>query len=581
VFGAGAVWVPNAADGSVVRIDPATNEVVATLDLEVGPFDVGAGPPLILVAAHDDIVWVQRTDPDAPDVIELVRIDPADNSLAQPLSLDCSRCSSLTIGPDGNLWLVDGVGTLYRVDPEVGDIVAEVEIEGAAFAAAGGDSIWVETQVPGSSGVVNGVVRVDAVTGEILASLPLHGAANVGGDDTAGWVANADNGVVQRIDLTTNTVVAEIPAGEVPVFLAVGDGSVWVGSPATGAITRVDPATNTAEEVLRVPPPGFGIAVGAGAAWVNDIVSGTIIRVDAPATATGDSQPTTIEIGGTPFDPVVGAGAVWVPNSGNSTIARIDPATNEFVATIELDVPPADFSTGPPSVVVKVRDEVVWAYRVDRTTDGGTAELVRIDPADNSLTQTITLDFSPLSLAIGPDGDLWLTEIGGDLLYRVSTDSGEVVETVEIKGAANMTAGGSSVWVVTQIQGENTVVRVDAESSEILATLPLQGAAWVASDDDVAWVTNADNGVVQRIDLATNDVVAEIPAGEVPAAIAWDGSALWTGSLATGDIMRIDPATNSATKVYAVNPPCQGVAVGEGAVWIADLVAGTVTRIDL
>jgi streptogramin lyase len=130
----------------------------------------------------------------------------------------------------------------------------------------------------------------------------------------------------------------------------------------------------------------------------------------APTATTASAQPTTIEIGGAPFNPAVADGVVWVPNTGNSTIARIDPATNEVVATIALDVPPGDLSQGPPSVFVTARDGVVWAYRrLSLAGSGGAAELVRIDPADNSLAQTIALDLSPDSLAIGPDGDLWFT----------------------------------------------------------------------------------------------------------------------------------------------------------------------------
>jgi YVTN family beta-propeller protein len=47
--GAGAVWVTNSGDATVSRIDPATNEVVDTLD-------VGAAPTGIAVA--NGFVWV-------------------------------------------------------------------------------------------------------------------------------------------------------------------------------------------------------------------------------------------------------------------------------------------------------------------------------------------------------------------------------------------------------------------------------------------------------------------------------------------------------------------------------------------
>ena len=48
-FGAGSIWVANAGDGTVSRIDPITGRVVRTID-------VGGSPTGIVVA--DDEVWV-------------------------------------------------------------------------------------------------------------------------------------------------------------------------------------------------------------------------------------------------------------------------------------------------------------------------------------------------------------------------------------------------------------------------------------------------------------------------------------------------------------------------------------------
>jgi YVTN family beta-propeller protein len=47
--GAGSVWVANAGDGTVSRIDPATRKVVKTID-------VGNAPAGLVVA--DGLVWV-------------------------------------------------------------------------------------------------------------------------------------------------------------------------------------------------------------------------------------------------------------------------------------------------------------------------------------------------------------------------------------------------------------------------------------------------------------------------------------------------------------------------------------------
>jgi YVTN family beta-propeller protein len=51
---ANAVWVANAGDGTVSRIDPETSEVVATID--VGPAPAG-------VAVAHGLVWVTVQSP--------------------------------------------------------------------------------------------------------------------------------------------------------------------------------------------------------------------------------------------------------------------------------------------------------------------------------------------------------------------------------------------------------------------------------------------------------------------------------------------------------------------------------------
>jgi YVTN family beta-propeller protein len=50
-FGAGSVWVANAGDGTVSRIDPVTGRVVRTIE-------VGGSPTDIVVVGDEDWVTV-------------------------------------------------------------------------------------------------------------------------------------------------------------------------------------------------------------------------------------------------------------------------------------------------------------------------------------------------------------------------------------------------------------------------------------------------------------------------------------------------------------------------------------------
>jgi YVTN family beta-propeller protein len=67
--GEGAVWVQNNVDGTVTRVDPATNKAVATIRVDSGPVDGGD------LAVGGGFVWARVTD------TLVAKIDPATNTV--------------------------------------------------------------------------------------------------------------------------------------------------------------------------------------------------------------------------------------------------------------------------------------------------------------------------------------------------------------------------------------------------------------------------------------------------------------------------------------------------------------------
>ncbi len=110
--GAGALWVANTDDGTVSRIDP-TNVVTATIP-------VGHGPSAIAVGAG--AVWVtEGLDGD------LVRIDPTTNAATSVISVGGTP-SGVAAGRTG-VWVVDSKGEmLVRVDPTTTSITAKIPL---------------------------------------------------------------------------------------------------------------------------------------------------------------------------------------------------------------------------------------------------------------------------------------------------------------------------------------------------------------------------------------------------------------------------------------------------------------------
>jgi YVTN family beta-propeller protein len=191
-----AVWVSRRSDGAVARIDPATNQVVATIP-------VGRAPGAMTVAGG--VVWVALPGGG------LGRIDPAGSrSTVVPVPRCCA--GELAAG-EGALWVANrGDGTLVRVDPGTGRVAARVLLPRTTGqrphqVAVGEGAVWVTSASP-RRGTANLLWRVDPASSQVTGTLDL-------GPTSAGGIPNS---------------------------VAAGNGAVWVGGATKGAIVRLAPS---------------------------------------------------------------------------------------------------------------------------------------------------------------------------------------------------------------------------------------------------------------------------------------------------------------------------------------------------
>jgi DNA-binding beta-propeller fold protein YncE len=278
-FGFGAVWVTN-SNGTVSRIDPGTNRVVATIPLpRAGPRPeaIAAGAGMVWVAASAGMVW--RIDPARNQVVG--KVDTG-RLLYKPISLAVQDdavwvvcCANATPGrhPDGKL---------IRLDPVGGRVAARIAVRGDPFAvAADPQAVWVAT----AQGAAE---RVDQVTNQVMAVIPaggpLGGTQAVAVGHSGVWLADPGDSVVLRVDPATNRTVARIPVAGAH-HLAVDEAGVWVVSGYAAALVLVDPVAN--RPVATVPVRYLrdlkGLAAGAGSVWAT--TGTTVARVD-PASVT-------------------------------------------------------------------------------------------------------------------------------------------------------------------------------------------------------------------------------------------------------------------------------------------------------
>ena len=229
------VWVAN--DTNVMRIDPATNRVIATIDVNT-PVDIATEP---------GAVWVVTAEASSTT---LLRIDPSTNTIDKTYALNDARGSASVAVGEGYVWVAESTASphdmtapqtwsLQRIDPTSG------ETQTATFDNFGNPmigvttspgAVWVSTTGTSSASALD---RIDPATLNVVARFDLPDASPIGGPNaiTTGegylW-AVGERGQFWKVDLDTNKAVSKIDVGEAPPINApdviTGFGSVWVAT---------------------------------------------------------------------------------------------------------------------------------------------------------------------------------------------------------------------------------------------------------------------------------------------------------------------------------------------------------------
>jgi DNA-binding SARP family transcriptional activator/outer membrane protein assembly factor BamB len=207
-----AVWVANGSDGTVSRIDPGTDAVVETIDLR-GSSDL-VWNPTYAVDVDDDSVWI------AAGPRHVLRIDPATNETSAIIDVGYVPVG-LARGEE-SLWVVTTAERALRIEPHTNTATAEVPIEYPVALTAGNRAVWV-------SDWRGQVWRINPDTGMVTQTSPVGGGlVGMCATDEVVFAANNADGTVVQIDPQDGRVVALIPVGHAPTDVALWNGTVWV-----------------------------------------------------------------------------------------------------------------------------------------------------------------------------------------------------------------------------------------------------------------------------------------------------------------------------------------------------------------
>ncbi len=281
-----SVWIANAGDGTVARIDQISGKLVKTI--QYADHSNVAGP----ITNTNDHVWVANTQD----------------------------------------------GTVTRINAANGDLEgAPISVGGHpnAITAARGD-LWVLRSDNDT------VARIDAGSGSLVGTIHVGKVPERIAPDTAGniWVPNSGDGTITQIDGGTGNVIGTLHVGGHPTAIAIAQGDIWVSDSETNTVTRIDLASRRqigAPIVVGRRP--IRIAIGQTAVWVADSGDGTVTEID---TTTGKVVRSPISVGGHPHAITVKDGIVWVTAWSQSvvhyrgvagTVTRIEESNGKVFGT--------------------------------------------------------------------------------------------------------------------------------------------------------------------------------------------------------------------------------------------------------
>lgn len=248
-FGHEFLWLTNATTGELVRMDPANGSIAS-------PLQVTRAGGEVAIAISESSVWVaDRRD------ATVVELDPATLEERRRIPVTATVSAVATLGAD--LWLLDtGAGQLVRFDTADAGAALTVPVDGPSALLIHDGAVWVADEL-------GELVRIDPASGDETGRVDLGFAVMRLVPDGGSLLAvGGAADLVARIDIGSMRVSAR---GVRAPAIAVEGGRVWAVT-ASGYLVSLDPATlqPLAASALELDASGT-LAFGGGLLWTTGV----------------------------------------------------------------------------------------------------------------------------------------------------------------------------------------------------------------------------------------------------------------------------------------------------------------------
>ena len=223
-----------------------------------------------------------------------------------------------------------------------------------------------------------------------------------------------------------------------------------------------------------------------------------------------------------------------------------------------------------------VTEDAVWV------SSSSVNHVVRLDAKTNQPGTIITVPKPCSGLAVD-FGSLWIPSCGDHNLVRADVRTGAIQATIPagpIDSEGGIATGAGSVWLVTSKASE--LDRIDPATNTVIAKINLPPGSFnpIFANDSI-WVSSNHGNALVRVNPATNTVMSSTPIGPMPRFLTVGAGSVWVLNQGDGSISRVDATTDKLIATIQAGIPGLGgeIAFGAGAVW-ATVFKFPITRID-
>lgn len=263
-------------------------------------------------------LWFSSIDKNA-----LIRIDPKTKKVLATVQFPRDTVPMKAAFGEGAVWVAgNGTYKVFRIDPHSMQITDRLQLEEQpAGIAVGGGSIWVSLNEYATDQAANGVARVDPVTMKVTKTIPLNGPTHIEFFDGHLYVVADNDDTVYRMNPQGETTDQVHIVGD--LWMTVGEGSLWVIGGLDAPIVEVDLETFEPVRSITASIDGFfGIEAAEGALWIS-----SEYQVEQIEVASGNGIAVAnigLESEEALWDIEVAFGSVWVVDTFDGLL-RIEP----------------------------------------------------------------------------------------------------------------------------------------------------------------------------------------------------------------------------------------------------------------